>query len=246
MIISDLKQGIPFGVLDAGIYTVKFQKRDLPHAHILLWLNGDHKITTTTQIDRLISSELPDPVRHPKLFRAVSTYMIHGPTLCMKDGYCTKYYPKTFSSTTIIDDSGYPSYRRRDTGVVIEKKGKYCNKSNAIKYLFKYVNKGLDRVAVRVSKEASSGENAQVIDEIKQFYDCRYLSACEAVWRTLAYDIHQRWPSVRSKGMTSTQKRVFYQEVKLCSTRYREFIATINEVAELAFDHQLRNYLRCY
>ncbi|XP_072088582.1 uncharacterized protein [Arachis hypogaea] len=72
----------------------------------------------------------------------------------------------------------------------------YCNKSNAIKYLFKYVNKGPDRVAVGVTKEASSGEDAQVIDEIKQFYDCRYLSACEAVWRTLAYDIHQRWPSV--------------------------------------------------
>ncbi|XP_072058013.1 uncharacterized protein [Arachis hypogaea] len=73
----------------------------------------------------------------------------------------------------------------------------YCNKSNnAIKYLFKYVNKGLDRVAVGVTKEASRREDAQVIDEIKQFYDCRYLPACEAVWRTLAYDIHQRWPSV--------------------------------------------------
>ncbi|XP_072066848.1 uncharacterized protein [Arachis hypogaea] len=189
MIISDLKQGIPFGVLDA---------------------------------------ELPDPVQHPKLFRAVSTYMIHGPcdrafskSPCIKDGYCTKYYPKIFSRTTVIDDSGYPSYRRRDTGVITEKKGvhmdnrnvvsynayllmsyqadvnvEYCNKSNAIKYLFKYVNKGPDRVAVGVTKEAFSGEDAQVIDEIKQFYDCRYLSACEAVWRTLAYDIHQRWPSV--------------------------------------------------
>ncbi|XP_072081229.1 uncharacterized protein [Arachis hypogaea] len=30
----------------------------------------------------------------------------------------------------------------------------------------------------------------------KGFDARRYLSACEAVWRTLAYDIHQRWPSV--------------------------------------------------
>ncbi|XP_016192610.1 uncharacterized protein LOC107633506 [Arachis ipaensis] len=37
----------------------------------------------------------------------------------------------------------------------------YSNKSNVIKYLFKYVNKGLDRVAVGVSKETSSGEDAQ-------------------------------------------------------------------------------------
>ncbi|XP_057746951.1 uncharacterized protein LOC130966192 [Arachis stenosperma] len=133
--------------------------------------------------------------------------MIHGPygrTFSkfpyMKDGYCIKYYPKIFSSTTVIDDTGYSSYRRRDTGVVTEKKGvymdnrnvvpynvyllmfyqahvnvEYCNKSNAIKYLFKYVNKGLNRIAVRVSKEASSGEDTQIIDEIKQFYDCRYL-----------------------------------------------------------------------
>ncbi|XP_016206097.1 uncharacterized protein LOC107646428 [Arachis ipaensis] len=57
----------------------------------------------------------------------------------------------------------------------------YCNKSNAIKYLFKYVNKGLDRVAIGVIKEAFSGEDAQIIDEIKQFYDCIYLSAYEAV-----------------------------------------------------------------
>ncbi|XP_015953323.1 uncharacterized protein LOC107477766 [Arachis duranensis] len=174
MIISDLKQKIPFGVLDTGF-------------------NGDYKITMITQIDRLISSKLPDPIRYPKLFRVVSTYMIHGPcsrafskSPCIKDAYYTKYYPKTFSRTTVIDDSGYPSYRRRGTGMITEKKGvhmdnrnvvpynaymlisyqahvnvEYCNKSNAIKYLFKYVNKGPDRIAVGVTKEASSGENDQ-------------------------------------------------------------------------------------
>ncbi|XP_072088577.1 uncharacterized protein [Arachis hypogaea] len=139
MIISDLKQGILFGVLDAGMYTVEFQKRGLPHAHILLWLSGDHKITTTTQIDQLISSELLDPVRYPKLFRAVSTYIIHGPygrafskSPCMKDGHCTKYYSKTFSRTTVIDDSGYPSYRRRDTRAVTEKKGVHMDNRNVV------------------------------------------------------------------------------------------------------------------
>ncbi|XP_016192445.1 uncharacterized protein LOC107633319 [Arachis ipaensis] len=154
--------------------------------------------------------------------------MIHGPcgrafskSPCMKDGYCTKYYPKIFSRTIVIEDSGYPSYRRRGTGVTTEKKGvhmdnnnvvpynayllmsyqahvnvKYCNKSNAIKYLFKYVNKRSKQGSNWSYKGTFNGEDAQVIDEIKQFYDCRYLSACEAVWRSLAYDIYQRWPSV--------------------------------------------------
>ncbi|XP_076959494.1 uncharacterized protein LOC143635584 [Bidens hawaiensis] len=39
-------------------------------------------------------------------------------------------------------------------------------------------------------------EQEDVVDEIKQYYDCRYLSACEATWRILAYDVHYRTPSV--------------------------------------------------
>ncbi|XP_076908503.1 uncharacterized protein LOC143565407 [Bidens hawaiensis] len=34
------------------------------------------------------------------------------------------------------------------------------------------------------------------IDEIKEFYDCRYLSACEASWGIFAYDVHYRVPAV--------------------------------------------------
>ncbi|RYR40036.1 hypothetical protein Ahy_A09g045702 [Arachis hypogaea] len=98
---------------------------------------------------------------------------------CIKDGYYTKYYPKIFNNTKVINDSGYLSCRRYDTRVVIEKKEvhmdnrnvvsyntyllmsyqehvnvEYCNKSNGIKYLFKYVNK------VEVSKEVFNEEDA--------------------------------------------------------------------------------------
>lgn len=33
-------------------------------------------------------------------------------------------------------------------------------------------------------------------DEIKNYLDCRYLSACEATWRIFQFDIHGRFPSV--------------------------------------------------
>lgn len=83
----------------------------------------------TIQIDQLILLELSDPIRYPKFFGVVSTYMIYGQcgrtfsrSSCIKDGYCTKYYPKTFNSTTVIKDSRYSSYRRQDIEVITEKK----------------------------------------------------------------------------------------------------------------------------
>ena len=46
--------------------------------------------------------------------------MVHGPcgtvnhlSPCMKDGKCTKGYPKQFHSETMLDSNGYPLYRRR-------------------------------------------------------------------------------------------------------------------------------------
>jgi hypothetical protein len=68
----------------------------------------------------------------------------------------------------------------------------FCNKSNCIKYLFKYITKGVDRVIASIQ----SGSNEEV-DEIKQFYDCRYLSPSESIWRIYGFDIHHRWPPVQ-------------------------------------------------
>lgn len=56
-----------------------------------------------------------------------------------------------------------------------------------IKYLFKYINKGLDRIRVvlrtdncdTISREPSE----KYIDEIKNYLDFRYISPYEAAWR---------------------------------------------------------------
>lgn len=207
---------------------MEFQKRGLPHAHILLWLSADNKLKTGRDIDNVISAELPNPAIYPRLYDAVSNYMMHGPcgranprSPCMKDRKCSKFYPKNFQPSTLIDDQGYPVYKRRESGLFVEKMGvkldnrsvvpynphllirygghvnvEYCNKSNSIKYLFKYVNKGPDRATLQICNDVGQDTNHPV-DEIKRYYDCRYVSPCEATWRIFAFDIHQKWPPVQ-------------------------------------------------
>ena len=68
----------------------------------------------------------------------------------------------------------------------------WCNQAGSIKYLFKYINKGPDRVTATVSVDNNDNQqttDAEVKDEIKEFYDCRYLSACKASWRSYGFDL---------------------------------------------------------
>jgi len=49
------------------MYTVEFQKRGLPHAHLLLFLHSSCKYPTTEDIDRVILAEIPCPKQESKL-----------------------------------------------------------------------------------------------------------------------------------------------------------------------------------
>lgn len=114
------------------MYTIEFQKRGLPHAHILIFLHPSSKYPTPDDIDKIISAEIPHLENQKELYNLVRTHMMHGPcgaanrsSPCMKDGKCTKYYPKKFEPSTRVDEDGYPIYRRRNNGNTIEKNGIY-------------------------------------------------------------------------------------------------------------------------
>lgn len=77
--ITYIKSGEPFGEVEANVCTVEFQKRGLPHAHMLFWLKKNYKCYTANDVDSIISAELPDKNVDPKLFETVSQFMIHGP-----------------------------------------------------------------------------------------------------------------------------------------------------------------------
>nr|GEY59524.1 hypothetical protein [Tanacetum cinerariifolium] len=185
-LMKELNDGHIFRRVKGVVYTIEFQKRGLPHCHILLWLETEDKITTTGKID-----DCP----------------------CTIEYKCTKKFPRQFNEITVIDDSGYALYKRRNDGNIIKKSGtdlhndyvvpynpgllrryqayinvEWCIQVGYIKYLFKYINKGPDRVSATVDGEE--------VDEIKDFLNCRYLSACEVAWRIYRFEIHYRTPSV--------------------------------------------------
>ncbi|GJX23283.1 hypothetical protein Tco_0227728 [Tanacetum coccineum] len=102
----------------------------------------------------------------------------------------------------MLEEDGYPFYRRRDLKVQ-EVKGKftYDNKSKAIKYLFKYFNKGPDRATFVIQENVQKVAHGQpekvvAVDEIKNYLNYRYLAPCEAVWRLFSFDIYYSYPSV--------------------------------------------------
>lgn len=142
----------------------------------------------------------------------------------MKEFKCSKGFPKSFRNHTTVDSDGYPLYRRRDNSRTVDKGGttldnrsvvpynafllkryqshinvEWCNQSGAIKYLFKYINKGPDRITAALY-EGDNDNNVQhqerTVDELEDYLDCRYISACEAAWRIFGYELHYRTPAV--------------------------------------------------
>ena len=75
-----------------------------------------------------------DPNAEPELHRLVLDYLIHTPCVgfsstapCLRDGKCTRCFPKARRENTDDDEHGYPLYRRRckvhselRTGVVVD------------------------------------------------------------------------------------------------------------------------------
>jgi hypothetical protein len=119
-----------FGVVKGKIYVIEFQKRGLPHAHILLILADIDKPKTADAYDRFVSAEIPNPAMHPRLFAVITTHMLHGPCgpkdasnpleryscPCYDEdtGACSKHFPKSYCNETTISQDSYPVYVRRD------------------------------------------------------------------------------------------------------------------------------------
>lgn len=134
-LMDDLTKKHIFGEVNSYLYVVEFQKRGLPHAHILLILNEQYKLRTTDDYDKIVSAELPDLKSNPKMHETIRRHNIHGPcgklnesATCMVNGKCSKRYPREFINITTEDENGYPRYKRPNKGTFIVGKYKLDNK----------------------------------------------------------------------------------------------------------------------
>ncbi|GJR71464.1 DNA helicase [Tanacetum coccineum] len=77
--IKYLQDVQPFGEILAVLYTIKFQKRGLPHCHTLIWIDESVRVRKDEDIDIYISAELPSNDTDPECHRIVLALMMHGP-----------------------------------------------------------------------------------------------------------------------------------------------------------------------
>jgi hypothetical protein len=144
-VLKEIRNGI-FGKVKAMVHTIEFQKRGLPHMHLLIFLHEDDKIHDAAQVDSIVSAQIPDPQLHPLLHHTVTTCMLHGrcgndrdpnkrdPPPCEVNGRCSKHFPKEFSDVTVYGENGYPQYARPNNGRTVEKNGFIYDNRRVVPY----------------------------------------------------------------------------------------------------------------
>ncbi|XP_072081152.1 uncharacterized protein [Arachis hypogaea] len=193
-LIQDIRENNIFRRVVAVVYTIEYQKHGLPQAYILVFLHRDDKYPAADDIDQIISAEITDKDRDPLYYEVVEKNMMYGScrsikkdSPCMENGKCIRHFPKKFVNNTTIDDDGYPIYRRRDDGKTISKCGVELDNRN-------------DRATASFYNSSTTDVENDECDEVSMYYDCRYISLCEAPWRIFGYRIHFRDPSMVRLG----------------------------------------------
>ena len=217
------------------MHVIEFQKRGLPHAHILIKFAKD--CVLPSDIDKVISAEIPEDASDAALVRK---FMLHQhrnhanggpPQSCQRmtssGRYkCRFHFPHALQEFTTINFEGRVHYRRRKPGdqwVVahcLELLRKFnchinfeaANTSHLFSYLFKYVHKGPDRTDFSIQSEEAG------FDEFKLYWTGRYLSAGEAAWRILGFHITRKEPGVTSLPVHLSSSTVHHQYFRRSGT----------------------------
>ena len=203
------------------MYVIEFQKRGLPHCHILIILKNEYKLKSIEQINKAIWAEIPDKESYPKLHKRVLNHIIHMPcntafVKCKKvfGGKCSKQFPKDYQQDTILEVDSYPLYKRRiNDSVCVKEYGRNkipidnrfvvpYNPYLPMKYNA-HINVEVCNTVMAVKylyKYIYKGYDKAMIDlnpdECERYVNSRYVSSIEAYWRLKGYKMHGRIPAV--------------------------------------------------
>uniref|UniRef100_A0A6N2NFB7 ATP-dependent DNA helicase n=1 Tax=Salix viminalis TaxID=40686 RepID=A0A6N2NFB7_SALVM len=207
--------------IKSDVHSIEFQKRGLPHTHILVWLASKFKFRTSADIDSIVSAEIPDKNIDPLCHDIVCKFMLHGPcgvakpgAQCMSGNVCTKSFPKKFRNSTTLDENGFVYYRRREfRDNFVQKNGIMLFNDSVVPYnkellmrynahinveiccqsmLIKYLFKYVNKSPDRCRAVLQHDRN----DEVQAYLNCRFICPYEAVWRILQFPIHSRYPPI--------------------------------------------------
>lgn len=74
--LDDLLCKNVLGKVTAYTWVIEFQKRGLPHCHMLLMLDESDKPRDPQAIDRIVQAEIPSQTDYPRLYRYMVLYMV--------------------------------------------------------------------------------------------------------------------------------------------------------------------------
>jgi len=231
------------------VWTIEYQKRGLPHLHLLVFLTTDNQFLTAVNLDGFISTELPstDDAISQELRGIIEKTIVHthyvahnGSVLCMQglDPFslqtCRKGYPRAFQEETIIDNDGYPTYPRRDTGqsymLSVRRSGEdisaLVDNRRVVPYspylslrykahinvelcgsmkAVKYIHKYIYRGGDREPVKLDSEH-----DDIKRYLHGRYIGPTEAIWRLFEFSTHGEEPPVMHLALHLPNEQPIY------------------------------------
>ena len=134
--LDDILKRDVLGKVRGFVYSVEFQKRSVPHLHLLLMMEANSTPQSTLDLDNVIWSEIPDPLRFPRLHTLVVKHMDHSSCrnnstnpVCLNEntGKCRYYFPQEWQTETQFGVGNKRTVHRRrspDDGGLSVKKGR--------------------------------------------------------------------------------------------------------------------------
>ncbi|CDF36188.1 ATP dependant DNA helicase PIF1 [Chondrus crispus] len=179
--------------LCARVFLIKFQKRGLPHAHVVFFLDEVSKndLRNPENVDRIISAEIPS-AQDPELQEVVLKHMIHNP--CGERNLTAR--PSRIGrrqQSVVVDNSWFvPHSPLLLRSFAFHLNVELCvSRVGGIKYLFKYVCKGQDRVTMEITAKN------ECYDEISNFQDARYVLSVHLPNHHMWFKANENYPSAR-------------------------------------------------